>query len=561
MHDVGLLLTLTIALSAALFFGYVTQRLKQSPLVGYLLAGVLIGPFTPGIVASTNLAQELADVGVILLMFGVGLQFHVEDLVKTRSVAVPGAVSRMIVATALGALVGRALGWSLEASIILGIAVSVSSTVVVLRELSDNDILQTTAGRTMVGWLVVEDLLTVIVVVIVPALADRSHGLIRPIAMALFEMAVLIVLVGIVGARTIPRILTRVAKTSSRELFTLTILVLALGIAVGSAEIFGTSVALGAFLAGLAVGRSEFAARAAADALPMRDAFAVLFFVSIGMLFDPKQLLPNIGLVLAILAIVLVARPLVSFVVMRVLKQPPRTTAVAVFGLAQIGEFSFILASLGKSTGLLPDTAVQEIVASAIVTITLSPLVFRLVDPLVRRLERSMAPAPEAPSLSNHAIVVGYGPVGQTVVRLLGENAIESIVIEMNLDTVRKLRSEGRSVIYGDARQREILEHAGIRRAQSLIFAASGTPPEEVIRAAKELNPSLRTLARSSYVRETHGARHAGAEIVVTAEVEVALAMTEHLLRTLGATNDQLDRARERARVEFHQVTTPVGLR
>ena len=553
-HEVDLILTLAGALFAALVFGLFTQRAGLSPIVGYLIAGVVVGPFTPGFVAHAQLAQELAEIGVVLLMFGVGLQFHVEELLAVRKVAIPGALVGVVAGAGAGIAITRFAGWGWAPAAIFGLSMSVTSTVVLLRVLADRGALQTPAGHVAVGWLVVEDLIAVLVLVVVPLVAKPSEGpgLAVAIGLAFLKVAALVAFTLLVGAKVIPWLLGRVAKTRSRDLFTLTVLVVALGIAVGATKLFGASMALGAFLAGMVVGRSEFAARAASEALPMRDAFAVLFFVSVGMMLDPAQIVPNWRIIAATIVAILVVKPLAAMLVMRVVGQAPRTAVLVSLSLGQIGEFSFIVATLGRDLGLLPANAMQVIVAASMVTITLSPLVLRLAKPIAARVPSVLeADVPPVPRDAHRAIVVGYGPVGQTVTRLLRENGIEPTVIEMNHQTVKELRKKGTHSVHGDAARREVLEHAGIRTARSLVFAASGSPADEVTRLAKELNPTISVLARSTYLREVAATKQAGADTVIAAEVEVALAMTEYLLTAFGATRDQLDEARERARADL----------
>jgi CPA2 family monovalent cation:H+ antiporter-2 len=567
MHDIDLILTLTAGLAAALVLGYVTQRMRLSPIVGYLLAGVAIGPFTPGFEASYPIAQQLAEVGVILLMFGVGLTFHLRELLDVRRVAVPGALVQSGVATALGALVGQLLGWGWATGLVYGGAISVASTVVLVRVLSDNRDLHTRSGRIAVGWLVVEDLLTVVALVLLPALVgDRALGL-EGVAGALgMAGAKILALVGVtfvIGGRVIPFLLDRVAATRSRELFTLAVLVVALGIAVGATKVFGVSMALGAFLAGMIVGRSEFSLRAASEALPMRDAFAVLFFVSVGMIFNPFAIVQAPGAFAATMAIVMVAKPLAALGIMAALGYPLRTAMPVALSLAQIGEFSFLLASLGKELGAVPDVVLDSLVATAIVSITLNPLLYRASDSLAGWLSRgggvSMDDADEAAAdeggLPHHrAVVVGYGPVGQTVTELLLDNEIEPTVIELNLETVRRLKAFGVNAIYGDASRPETLVEAGIRAAENLILTSgSGTVDEEIVRRAKEINPEVHVLARSHYVRELPKLRQAGAEDVFSGEGEVALAFTARILERLGATGEQIDRERQRVEKTYRE--------
>ena len=563
MHDFDLVLTLTAALTAALVLGYATHRLRLSPIVGYLLAGLAVGPATPGYAADAAVAGQLAEVGVVLLMFGVGLNFHLRELLDVRRVAVPGALVQSGVATALGAVTGHLLGWGWATGLVYGGAISVASTVVLVRVLADNADLHTRTGRIAVGWLVVEDLLTVAALVLLPALfgPDRAGlgGVAAAVGGAALKIAALVAATLVVGGRLVPRLLERVAATRSRELFTLAILVVALGIAVVATKVFGVSMPLGAFLAGMIVGRSEFSLRAATEALPMRDAFAVLFFVSVGMLFDPLTLLRQPGAIAATLAIVLVAKPLAALAIMWTLGLPTRTALPVAASLAQIGEFSFLLAALGEQLGVVDAAVRDSLVAAAIVSITLNPLLYRASDRLLSRLARTgLLPAADnaetddesAGEPARHrALVVGYGPVGQTVTELLLDNGIVPTVIEMNLDTVRRLRAFGVRAIYGDASRPEILVEAGIAGAENLVLTSgSSSVDAEIVRRAKELNPRVHVLARSHYVRELPRLRKAGAEDVFSAEGEVALAFTVRILERLGAGGEQIDR--ERARVE-----------
>ena len=572
MDNLNLILTLASGLTVALLFGYTTHRLGLSPIVGYLIAGTIVGPYTPGFVADAGIAEELASVGVILLMFGVGLQFHVEDLIAVRRVAVPGAIVQTVVTTGLGIIIAWAAGWSLAAGVIFGIALSVASTVVLVRLLSDNRELHTEAGHIAVGWLVVEDLLTIITVVLIPvfvgAAAASPIDLGLTLLVTLLKVGGLVVFTVVVGSRLIPFLLDRVAATRSRELFTLTVLVVALGIAVGSTRLFDVSVALGAFLAGMVVGRSEFSQRAASEALPMRDAFAVLFFVSVGMLLNPLAVLAAPGLLAAALAVVLLVKPLVTAIIARAFGYPFKVSLSLAAGRAQIGEFSFILSSLGKQTGVLDDTAANTLVAVSITSIVLNPLLFRarpVVDAWVGRrpwLQTLVNPSPArarrpdvtgVPAEFRHrAVVVGYGPTGRTVTRLLMENGIAPTVIELNMETVRALRDTGIQAVYGDATRPDVLQAAGVADSGTLILTSAGmSHSEEVIRAARELNPAAYVLARTAYLKEMPALRRVGADGVFAGEGEVALAFTEALLNRLGATPEQLDRERDRAHREL----------
>jgi len=568
MHELNLVATLAGALSAALVFGYITHRLGLSPIAGYLVAGLLVGPYTPGFVADTSAAEQLAEVGVILLMFGVGLQFHVHELLAVKWIAIPGAIAQSAAATGLGALAAHAFGWSWSAGIVFGIALAVASTVVLVRVLSDHNALHSPAGHIAVGWLVVEDLFTVLVLVVLPAVAGGGD---RPalwlvLLLTAAKVAGLAVIVVLAGGRAIPRLLDYVAATHSRELFTLTVLALALGIAVVSAVLFGVSMALGAFLAGLVVGRSEYSLRAASDALPMRDAFAVLFFVSVGMLLDPAFLSSSMWLLAATLAIVLLGKPLAAILAVRLFGYPFQVALTVAIALAQIGEFSFILAALGRDLGVLPPSAMNAIVTVSIVSIVINPLLYRIGPSIQRRLAarpglwrvlngaqpRAVGQnGPRPPEPGHRAVVIGYGPTGQTLTRLLKDNDIEPTVIELNADTTRRLREEGVRAVYGDAAHRATLEAAGVPDAGALILSTDVEGAAEVIRTARELNPAVRVLARTSHLRQLDALRHAGAETVFSGEGEVALALTEAILNRLGATRDQIDRERARVHSEF----------
>ena len=572
MHGYDLIVTLTAGLTGALVLGYITQRLGLSPIVGYLLAGTLVGPNTPGLVVDAGIAEQLAEIGVILLMFGVGLQFHVDELLAVRGIAVPGALVQCAVSTLFGALLATTMGWSWSSGIVFGIALAVASTVVVVRVLSDYNALHTPAGHISVGWLVVEDVLTVLAIVLLPALftpgqSGQSIGI--AIAVTALKVTALLAFAGVIGTRVIPRVLDWVAATQSRELFTLTVLVLALGIAVGSAAGFGVSMALGAFVAGMIVGRSDYSLRAASDALPMRDAFAVLFFVSVGMLLDPRSLLDSPWLFAGTLAIVLVISPLATFLFMWAVRQPLKASLTVAIALAQIGEFSFILSRLGLEMGLFTAEATNTIIATSMVSIVLNPVLYRTIDPLLRwvaRRPRLSQWLDRLPSIdtggsravsrnerrTHRSVLIGFGPTGKTVARLLKESGIEPTVIELNIDTVRAIRETGVDAIYGDATRPETLTEAGIETAASLILTSAGMANStEVIRAAREANPGIRVLARTSYLRDLADMRRAGADTVFSGEGEVALAFVEALMSRLGATAEQIDRERARAHQEL----------
>jgi monovalent cation:H+ antiporter-2, CPA2 family len=563
MYETGLIGTLTVGLSAALVLGFVAQRLGCSPIVGYLLAGIAVGPYTPGIVADTPLARQLADVGVILLMFGVGLQFRLKDLFAVSSTVVPGVAVLFVSVTALAVFALMCCGWSVEAGLVLGLAVSATSTVVLTRALQEHKALDTVQGHVAVGWSVGDDMLTVLVLVLLPTLAigigadgSPANGFWLPPVIALLKVAVFAGLMIVAGSRGIPWVFTLVARSKSRELFTLSVLALALAIAVGASMLFGTSIALGAFLAGLVVGQSKVSHQAAADALPMRDAFAVLFFVSVGMLFDPLFVVSRPGLVLLVMTIILVVKPLIVMLMLGVRRYPARVVLSVAFMLSQIGEFSFIMAHLGQDMDILSDDGYAVIVACALFSIAVNPLLVRAVGPLdlwlkTGRLPRLLhrrsicAPGAKKPPLSEEdgpaALVVGYGPVGRTVTRILEQFGIRPVVIELNIDTVAGLVESGVAAIYGDAGKRTILQAAGILQARYLLITLPDlTSRIPVIVEARELNPDIKIFVRARYVAERAMLEELGATAVCYEEAEAAVALADLLLQEVGANEDEI---------------------
>jgi len=573
-HDTPLLTLLAAAFAAAWILGLVAQKLRLSPIVGYLLAGVVIGPHTPGFVGDAALASQLAEVGVVLLMFGVGLHFHLRDLIQVKGIAVPGALIQSGVATLLGLGLGLAEGWTVAQGLVLGMALSVASTVVLLRGLEEHDLVATPAGHAAIGWLIVEDILTVVVLVVIPALAGgaSSGGLLTSLAISLAKLVALVALVFLIGSRALPRVLTLVARLRSRELFTLTVLALAVAIAVGAAYVFGASMALGAFLAGMVVGQSRVSHQAAADALPLRDAFAVLFFVSVGMLLDPSFLLREPLLLVAGLAIVLVGKPLAALAVTVLLGYSTRTGLVVALGLAQVGEFSFILGELARHHGLLGETGYSLLVACALVSISLNPFLFRWLDaiegwlrrhPRLWRLldarsarKRAAINARSAEAIAQEtrplAVIVGYGPVGQAVDRALRRSGTETVVIDLNMDTVAELEKSGQRALFGDASQPGLLQQAGVARASHLVI----TLPHSVnraplIAAARVLSPRCRIVVRARYLREHADLVQVGANVACFEEAEAAARLTELVMADLGleraAASAEGDRVRQEA--------------
>jgi CPA2 family monovalent cation:H+ antiporter-2 len=572
VENLPLLTTLAFGFAAAWVLGLITHRLGLSPIVGYLLAGVAIGPHTPGFKGDVAVAQQLAEIGVILLMFGVGLHFRLKDLWAVRGVAIPGAIGQSVVATliTMGAL--HLMGWPLRSGLVLGMAMAVASTVVLLRVLIDRHMLKTIHGHVAVGWLIMEDILTVLLLVMVPLFALDETG--SPTAAAAdsalatagWAIAKLIALVAIVllaGSRVVPWTLNQVAKLRSPELFTLTVLVLSITIAVGSAALFGASVALGAFLAGLVVAQSPVSHHAAADALPMSDAFAVLFFVSVGMLFDPFFILDRPDLVLMGLSVVLIAKPVAALAIVAICGYPVRTALTVAIGLAQIGEFSFILGQVARQHGLMPDDGMNMLVATAMISITINPLLFRSIDRIERAVERvpwlwwilSARHARRAQGLDADAtmnlsartkplaIVVGYGPVGRLVDALLRDAGLETAIIDMNIDTVRQLQSRGRIAVYGDAARREVLEHAGIRDAVHLVLSLPNSEERgSLVMLARELNATVEITARARYLAEREVLLRAGANTVVSEEGEAGIALAQHVLERRGIAPAQVDK-------------------
>jgi CPA2 family monovalent cation:H+ antiporter-2 len=558
--------------------GYITHRLGLSPIIGYLLAGVLVGPQTPGFVADRHMAEQLAEVGVILLMFGVGLHFHLKDLMAVRKIAIAGALFQSAAATVLGAWAARAVGWDWPAGIVFGLALSVASTVVLIRVLSDHGQLQSPAGQIAVGWLVMEDIFTVFVLILLPVAFDSgatgtTGGLPAAFFFATLKLATFVALILLVGSRAIPWLLNKVVASQSRELFTLTVLALALGIATGATIVFNISMALGAFLAGMVVGQSEFSARAGSEALPLRDAFAVMFFLSVGMLLDPVGVLEAPALMVSTLGVVMLGKPVAALLIVAVLGYSSKIGISVAIALAQIGEFSFLLATLSRQLGVLPEAAMNALVATAIVSITFNPIIYKLAAPaerflvlrprlwrLLNRNAEHYGPAVRATDVdaAHRAVVVGYGPIGETLVNLLRDRGIEPTVVEMNIDTVRLLQRNGVRAIYGDIDQREVQIQAGVPDVASLILSASGsTAMVEAIRHARELNKDIHVIARADYLREARVLRQAGADDVFSGEGEVALAMTDSVLRELGGTPEQLDQFRDQLRRRLSQPAEP----
>ena len=554
MEGISLILTLAAGLTAALIFGLIAQKLKLSPIVGYLFAGIAISPYSPGFVGNIEVAQQFADIGVVLLLFGVGLNFRFSDLIKVYKVAVPGAITQIILTTITTIFLTYFLGWSWKTGFIFGMAISVASTVVLTRVLSDNRNLHTPIGHTAVGWLVLEDLFTIFVLVLIPVFFNERNSDIRflsTIVITTAKLSVLIVFVLFVGQKLLPKILEFIAKTGNRELFTLSILVLALGIAVGAAEFFNASMALGAFLAGMVVGQSEFSARATSDAISISDAFSVLFFVSVGMLFDVSLVVDCWKLIILTLFIVLVCKPLFAITVVLFLKQSLKKAVSVGIALGQIGEFSFILASLGTTLHILPQKASVAIITVSIISITLNTIIYKTIPYLLKKLSKYKRF--QESSLNNdviinkeekNVIVVGYGPVGKAITGVLLKKGINVMIVEMNIDTVRaiwKEKKEGLYAIYGDATQTEILIRAGIETAEAFIVSAPSAPVEEIIQVASSLNPRVWILAHTTFLSQAKRLRKSGIQNVSSGEGAGALVMSKEILKKLGTLDDKIE--------------------
>jgi CPA2 family monovalent cation:H+ antiporter-2 len=569
-HDTSLIATIVLSLVLAACGGFLAKKMRVPALVGYLLAGVAIGPFTPGFVGNENLASQLAEIGVILLMFGVGLHFSTKDLLAVRRIALPGAIGQIAVATTIGAGIALAWGWSFGASLVLGLALSVASTVVLLRALEERNALDTVNGRIAVGWLVVEDLAMVLALVILPALAaplggdprdfaarisDESLGL--TLALTLGKVALFIALVIVIGKRVVPWLLEQAARTGSRELFTLSVLAVALGIAYGSAELFGVSFALGAFFAGVVLSESDFSYQAAADSLPLKDAFAVLFFVSVGMLFDPSILLRHPFEVLSVVLVVLLGKTVVAFAIVLAFGYPVTTALTVSASLAQIGEFSFILAGLGVAFGLLPPEGRDLILAAAILSITLNPVLFAALDPLtawlqarprlLAWLERSGGHLGTLPTtgddggLRHHAVIVGYGRVGGMIGEVLKAQGLPFVVVEQDRRRLEDLRARGLHAVYGDATALGVLEAAGIERARLLVVATpEGLRTRRIIALARQANPRIDTAVQTHSADELAYLEQQGIGVAIMGTRELALGLMDYALRSLGIPEEKV---------------------
>jgi monovalent cation:H+ antiporter-2, CPA2 family len=554
-HNIPLISTIAAALGLALILGFVAARLRLPALVGYLLAGVLIGPFTPGFVADTGLAAQLAEIGVMLLMFGVGLHFSLGELMAVRKIAIPGAIVQMTTATLMGMGLALLWDWSLPAALVFGVSLSVASTVVLLRALESLGLLETFNGRIAVGWLIVEDLAMVLVLVLLPplaaGLAGRGTGsqlqIWQSIGTTLFQVGLFVALMLMVGRRMFPWLLWQVQKVGSRELFTLCVVAAAVSIAYGATKLFGVSFALGAFFAGMVLRESQFSHRAAQETLPLRDAFAVLFFVSVGMLFDPQVLLDQPLRVLAVVGIIVLGKSVAAAILVLLLRYPLHTALTVSASLAQIGEFSFILIGLGVALGVMPAEGQSLVVAGALLSISVNPLLFKAMEPLrawllrrssvARKLAERDDPLAELPMstdsryLSRQVVVVGYGGVGRRIADALTADGVPFVVAEQNRDIVEKLRLRGVPAVYGDATQAEVLVQSHIARARMLVIAThESLGVRQMTQAARSLNPSIEIVIRSHSEEEARRLEEELSGKVFVGEHELARAMTAYVV-------------------------------
>jgi monovalent cation:H+ antiporter-2, CPA2 family len=541
-HSTPLITTIVGGLVLAFLLGMLANRLRISPLVGYLTAGVLAGPFTPGFVADTSLAPELAEIGVILLMFGVGLHFSLKDLLAVKSIAIPGAVAQIAVATLLGMGLSRLMGWDLATGLVFGLCLSTASTVVLLRALEERQLIESQRGQIAIGWLIVEDLVMVLTLVLLPAFSGmlESHHsspveLLTGLAVTIGKVIAFMVLMMVVGRRVVPWILAKTASTGSRELFTLSVLALALGIAYGAVEFFDVSFALGAFFAGMVLNESELSQRAAHDTLPLRDAFAVLFFVSVGMLFDPMILVREPLTVIATLAIIMFGKSIAAFLLVKMFGHSKRTALTISVSLAQIGEFAFILAGLGISLGLLSEQGRNLVLAGAILSIMFNPLLFTLLEKYLtntetiedQNVEEAVEDEKQIPfDLCNHALLVGYGRVGSLLGEKLQAAGIPLVVIENSRPRVEALRDQGISTVLGNAANQEVMDLARLDCARWLLVTIpNGYEAGEIVASARTKRPNIEIIARAHYDDEVTYIMERGADRVVMGEREIANSM------------------------------------
>lgn len=556
MHELPLIILLALGFGFALIFGLLTNWMKLSPIVGYLLAGIVIGQNTPGPKADEHIAAELGEVGVILLMFGVGLHFKISELMRVRWIAVPGAIFQSLCAVVFTLLFIPLFDVPLSTTIVMGVAISVASTVLLIRVLTDANVLHSQQGHIAVGWLIVEDLFTIAVLLILPIIHDAgsqtdTSKTVFQVLRALGGIVAAMVLIVVVGKRLLPFLMNMVARTRSRELFVLATLVVSIGVALGSAELFGISMALGAFLAGIVVAQSDVGHEAAAQALPFRDAFAVLFFVSVGMLFDPATLMNHYDMILVLLAIILLGKPLAAFLIVVLLKYPVKTALIVAIALGQVGEFTFILGNVASKLHYFEEQHVGMLVICAIITISVNPLMFQMVPWLEKAIlgiprlgpflrERGISDEQRRMMTTSRemlpsVIVVGYGPVGKTIVETLKTRNVESTVVDMNIDTVRALKEKGQLAFFGDAENRETMEGIGMEFARYLILTIPDPDARAaIIETARHLNPKITIFARTRYNSEEAALAAIGVNTVASEEAVVASELSRMVLAQIA---------------------------
>lgn len=544
MHDLPLLLNLTIALIAAFIGGMAARRIGLPTIVGYLLVGILIGPFTPGFVGHVETIQQLAEIGVIFLLFGVGLQFTLNDLWKVRDVVLPGALLLASAMLLLAFLLGSAWGWSGISGLILGLAIAVSSSVVLLRGIMDHSLLNTPHGQVAVGWTVFEDIISVVILLILPTLGISFQW--QPIVMALLKAAAFMAIMFFIGGRIIPWLLEKIAHTRSRELFILAMLVIALGTAMGASSIFGVSLALGAFVAGATISQTHLSHQVGADLLPFREAFAVLFFVSVGMLVNPIFLWQNMDRVLILTSLIVLGRFLLVLVLGLFFRRPARTFLVVGVGVSQIGEFSFIIGQTGMSLGLLSAEQYSLILAGALISITLNPLMYRLMPWIEKQIQRfpglwkrldmtGSYSLVDPHHVKDHVVIVGYGQIGRHLVDVLKSLDITPLVIEMDSELIAELNEKEVPVLYGDAANSEVITHAGLRTAKVLVITIPDEPAVAmIITAARDINPDLPIIVRADTEEGMPSLADLGANYVIMPELEGSLEITQRTLLQLG---------------------------
>ena len=557
-HETQLIATLAIALAVAFFGGAFAARLKLPPIIGYLVAGILVGPFTPGFVADEGLAAQFSEIGVILLMFGVGMHFSIGDLMDVRRIAVPGAIAQILVATVIGAGIAHYWGWSLAAGICFGLALSVASTVVLLRTLEQLGELDSLNGRIAIGWLVVEDLAMVIALVLLPVAVEfmgtpggaSSSGFLAPLiqlGIVLGKIGLFFVLMYVVGMRVFPWLFAQIAHTGSRELLTLFVIGVSLGIAYGSAELFGVSFALGAFFAGVVINESKLSSRVAAESVPLQNIFTVLFFVSVGMLFNPSILVEKPLQVLSVLGVIVIGKSVAAIAIVLMFGYPLKTALLIAISLAQIGEFSFIIAALGVSLGVLSSEAQSLILSGALLSIALNPLLFKLIRPVERTVEGNrrlawLARLGEArirlaqdeqaiPELYDHVVVVGYGRVGRALTKILRRAEVPFVVIDNNREHVARLRKKGIPTVSGDAAIEDILNQARLPSARLLVLAVSDAfHSRRVLQMARNIAPNVETVVRTHSEEERSFLEREGVGLALMSEQVLADSMAEHVL-------------------------------